>query len=118
MPTWSIFADLVTYYNHVDKLVKCYQWMILIYKFNYLHNFFLKSLSTPTDKASYFLSHVKQIKPGLDIDDTSNFEKLISIMQTCRYNHVQKLADIFKFEIDNSDDINRMLLCIAKYHYI
>ena len=58
----------------------------------------IKVLSTQADKALYFLSHV--IKPALDIGDTSCFEKLLSIMQSYGYSHVQKLADIIKIEID------------------
>ena len=62
----------------------------------------IKALSTQAEKASYFLSHV--IKPALDIDDTSDLEKLVAIMLSCGYNHVQKLAGTIKFEIDNSDE--------------
>ena len=58
----------------------------------------IKILPTPAEKALYFLSHV--IKPALDIGDTSEFEKLLTIMQNCGYIHVQKLASTIKFEID------------------
>ena len=50
----------------------------------------IKQLSTPSDKASYFLSHV--IKPALEIDDVFDFKQLLSIMHDCGYNHVQKLS--------------------------
>ena len=41
----------------------------------------IEKLSTQAEKASYFLSHV--INPALDIDDTCNFETLLTIMQNC-----------------------------------
>ena len=50
----------------------------------------LKSLPTPAEKASYFLSHV--IKPALEIDDTSGFTTLLSVMEECGYGHVQALS--------------------------
>ena len=50
----------------------------------------LKALPTQADKASYFLCHV--IKPALDIDDTSNFDNLLSVMEKCGYAHVNKLT--------------------------
>ena len=63
----------------------------------------IKTLSTPSDKASYFLSHV--IKPALDIGETSDFYELLSIMRNCGYKHVQKLAETIEHEIDTSDEI-------------
>ena len=62
----------------------------------------IEKLSTQAEKASHFLSHV--IKPALDIDETSDFEKLLTIMQNCRYNYVKKLAGTIKLEIDSSDE--------------
>ena len=61
----------------------------------------IKAQSTQADKASYFLSHV--IKPALEIDDSTGFDKLLSIMKSCGYNHVQKLAETIKSEIDKPD---------------
>ena len=74
------------YDDHVDNLVKCLplddtQLNAMLSSQQLLPGDTadkIKSLSTPTDKASYFLNHV--IKPALDIDETSEFEKLISIM--------------------------------------
>ena len=60
------------------------------------------AMDTQADKASYFLDHV--IKPALDIDYTSDFDKLLSIMQTCGYNHVQELAIAIKSEMDKLDE--------------
>ena len=85
----------------------------------------IKSMGTPADKASHFLSVV--IKPALDINDTSDFEKLISVMQNCGFNRVKKLADTIKFEIDNDETTphvsgvyvrNHILLCICKHNYV
>ena len=58
----------------------------------------IKALPTQADKASYFLSHV--IKPALDIDDISGFNKFLSVMQECEYNHVQKLSNEIRDEIN------------------
>ena len=58
----------------------------------------IKSFSTQSEKASYFLSHV--IKPALDINDTSDFNKLLSVMQECGYNHVVNLSSKITHEID------------------
>ena len=59
----------------------------------------IKSFLTQAEKASYFLSHV--IKPALNIDDTSDFMKLLSVMQECDYDYVQKLSNKI------SDDIKK-----------
>ena len=59
----------------------------------------IKALSTPAERASYFLIHV--IKPALDIDETSIFIKLLSIMDDCDYIHVQKLSSKINDDIGN-----------------
>ena len=58
------------------------------------------ALLTTADKASYFLRTV--VKPALDISDTSSFEKLLSLMETCGYAHVKKLARAIKSEMDEA----------------
>ena len=58
----------------------------------------IKALPTQADKASYFLSHV--IKPALDIDDISGFNKFLSVMQECEYDHVLKLSNEIRDEIN------------------
>ena len=63
----------------------------------------LKALPTQGSKASYFLDHV--IKPALDIDDTSGFDDLLSVMEHCGYDHVEKLAYKIKSEIDKANDV-------------
>ena len=105
-------AYLSVYCKHVEKLVKCLpmddtRFIIKLSaeellpgdtesKIKAMHT------STQAEKASYFLGHV--IKPALDIGDTSNFDKLLSVMQTSGYEHVQKLAVTVKLEIDNKPD--------------
>ena len=61
-------------------------------------------LSTPAEKAAYFLSHV--IKPALDIDDCYDFNILLSIMQDCSYHHVQNLCCNIQSDIRNLDKGN------------
>ena len=63
----------------------------------------IEAMATPANKASYFLDYV--IEPALDINETSDFDKLLSIMQTCGYAHVQKLAITIKSEMDELDEI-------------
>jgi len=60
----------------------------------------LKAKPTPAEKASYFLDNV--IKPALDIDDTSSFDSLLSVMEHCGYTHVEKLAREIKYETINT----------------
>ena len=101
------------YQNHLEKLVKCLPMDDTLFTTTLSAQQLLpgdtenkiKPLPTQADKASYFLSHV--IKPALDIDETYDFDKLLSIMHNCGYNHVQKLALNIKREIDDkSDEIN------------
>ena len=112
------------YNNHVEKLVKCLPMddthFITTLSAQKLfpgdtENKIIK-FSTQAEKASYFLSHV--IKPALDIDDTSDFEKLLTIMHNCGYNHVEKLAGTIIFEIDNSDETNSHVLGMYVRTYV
>ena len=94
------------YHNYVEKLVKCLpmddtHFITMLTAQQLLpegtqHR--IKALSTQFDKASYFLSHV--IKPAIDIDETSGFDKLLSIMQNCGYIQMERLAVTIKCEID------------------
>ena len=107
-------AYIRTYQNHVEKLVKCLPMddTHFITKLSAQQLLpgdtkdKIKTLSTQADKASYFLDHV--IKPALDINDISDFDELLSIMQNCGYKHVEKLAVTIKDEIDMSDDEIRL----------
>ena len=95
-----------TYGNYLEKLVKCLpmddtHFITKLSSQQLLPGVTeskIKAISTQADKASYFLSHV--IKPALDIDDASGFKKLLSVMQECDYDHVQKLSNKI------TDDIN------------
>ena len=103
-------AYIRAYQNHVEKLVKCLSMddTHFITKLSAQELLpgdtenKIKTLSTPADKASYFLNHV--IKPALDINETSDFDELLSIMQNCGYKHVQKLSVTIKCEIKKSDE--------------
>ena len=57
------------------------------------------ALSSQAKKASYFLDHV--IKPALYIDDTSDFEKLLSVMQDSGYSHVKNLSCKIRSNLDD-----------------
>lgn len=98
------------YNNYVEKLIKC----LPMDDTNFINELSvqnllpgstqsqIKTLFTQVDKASYFLNHV--IKPALDIDDTSSFDKLLSVMQYCGYDHVQNLSCKIKSESDQQTE--------------
>ena len=65
----------------------------------------IKALSTPADKATYFLNTV--VKPALVIDDTSSFDSLLSFMECCGFDHLEKLACTIKSEIDETSNIEQ-----------
>ena len=67
----------------------------------------IKSLSTQAKKAEYFLKKV--IKPALDIDDTDEFENLLTAMNECEYNHVKRLAGKIKSDLDKELKRNEVL---------
>ena len=98
-------AHLRAYQNYLEKLVKCLpmddtHFITKLSAQELLPGDIeskIKTSPTPADKASYFLSHV--IKPALDIDEASDFDELLSIMQNCGYKHVRKLAITIKDEI-------------------
>ena len=60
----------------------------------------IKSLSLPTqsDKADYYLNNV--IKESLDIDETAEFNKLITVMEKCGYSHVERMTTKMKSDLD------------------
>ena len=95
---------LRTYEEYIEKLVKCLPmddtlFITKLFACKLLPgdtNSQLKALPTQVAKASYFLDHV--IKPALEIDDTSSFDKLLSVMEHCGYAHVEKLACKIKSE--------------------
>ena len=103
-------AHIRAYHNHVEKLVQCLPMDDTHFITKLSAQQLLpgdtenkvKTLSTPADKASYFLNHV--IKPALNINETSDFDELLCIMQNCGYKHVQKLAVTIKSKIDKPDE--------------
>ena len=104
-------AHKKAYDSHVEILIKCLPMddALFITKLS-SHNLLpgdnpskIKSLSTPAEKASYFLTHV--IQPSLDIDDISDFDNLLSVMEDCGYNYVKKLSCKIKSEIYKPADI-------------
>ena len=109
-------AYLRAYCNHVEKLVKCLPMddTHFITKLSAQQllpgdtESKIKAMSTQADKASYFLSHV--IKPALDIDDISDFDKLRTVMRTCGYNHVEKLAQAIEAEINKPSEMKSCML--------
>ena len=94
------------YENYYAKLVACLPMDDAFFIANLCGNQLLpgdtdstlKSKSSRAEKALYFLSQV--IKPALDIDDTSDFTKLLTIMKECDYNHVRTLSQKIIDDID------------------
>ena len=99
------------YDNYVDRLVKCLPMDDTSFITKLSERKLLpgdteskiKSFSLPAEKASHFLSHV--IKPALDIDDTSSFKRLMSVMQECDYDHVQNLSNKISDDIKTGNII-------------
>ena len=104
-------AQVKAYENYVDKLVKCLPmddalFIVSLSKHQLLPgntNNKIESLPTQADKSLYFLDHV--IKPALDIEDTSSFDKLLSIMEQCGYAHVKTLACKIKSDVNKESNI-------------
>ena len=105
--------------KYFDQFVKCLpmddtHFIAALSKHNLLPsniNNRIEALPTTADKASYLLNNV--VKPALDINDTSSFDSLLSIMECCDFDYVVKLACIVKSEIDKTSNIEQgMWLCI------
>ena len=58
----------------------------------------IKSISTVTEKADYFLRRV--IKPSINISQTQEFNNLIATMKECGYAHVERLASDMKSDLE------------------
>ena len=59
----------------------------------------------PADKAALFLDSV--IEPSVTSDDGSSFDKLLSVMEDCEYQHVRELAEQIRNILQGrSDDDN------------
>ena len=104
-------AQKEVYKTYVEKLVKCLPMDDTLFTTKLsMHKLLpgntdslLKALPTQPTKAAYFLNHV--IKPALEIDDTSSFDDLLSVMEHCGYAHVEKLSQRIKAEIHKESDI-------------
>ena len=103
-------AHKEAYEKYVEKLINCLPMEdILFITKLFKHKLLpgdtdnqLKALPTQAARALYFLNHV--IKPTLDFDDTSSFDNLLSVMEHCGYDHVEKLAGEIKSEFDKESD--------------
>ena len=109
------------YDDHLEKLVKCLPMddIHFITRLS-VHQLLpgdtadkIKSMSTQAEKASYFLSHV--IKPALEIDDISDFNKLLSVMQKCGYNHVKNFSCKLRHEINKLSSLRSGTPYICTY---
>ena len=103
--------QIQAYKKYSEKLVKCLPMDDILFTVSLSKHQLLpgnisnkiEMLPTQADKASYFLNHV--IKPALDVDDTSSFDDLISVMEHCDYTHVKKVACEIKSEIDKASHV-------------
>ena len=68
----------------------------------------MKSLGNETEKAEYFLNKI--IKAAFDIDDTDDFNKLLTVMEECDYNRLRNLAGKMKSNL--SKEMNYLYLHI------
>ena len=59
----------------------------------------LKSQGTSADKAALFLDNV--IEASVSSDGGSSFDKLLSIMEDCEYEHVKELAKQIRTSLRN-----------------
>ena len=120
-------AHREAYHKHIAKLVTClpmddvhFMTMLSIQKLlpGDMKNK-IDALSTQAQKASYFLSHI--INPALDIDENSDFENLLTVMQNCDYHDVQRLASTIKLEIDQKKSYvsgTSIIICSTYIHII
>ena len=80
----------------------------------------LETKTTSAAKAAYFLSHV--VKRALDGNDTSSFNNLLSVMESCDYADLNKLAHKIKSKINKASDIEPgtviVLIYICMYLYV
>ena len=103
-------SPLKAYEKYFEKMVNCFPMddTLFITKLSACKllpgdtNSQLKASPTQVAKASYFLDHV--IKPALNINDTSTFDDLLSVMGHCGYAYVEKLADKIKSDMIKGND--------------
>ena len=54
----------------------------------------IKAEKTPVDKATLFLGH--RIKTDISVDDSTNFNKLLNVMEDSDYDNLKMLAEEIK----------------------
>ena len=94
------------YMKYMDKLVKAMPMDDITFTTQLSQNgilphsvaAYIKSLPTPRDKADHFLKNV--IKPSLDTDETYELEKLLAVLGSCGYAHVERMANKMKSDLD------------------
>ena len=74
----------------------------------------IEALSTSPDKADHFLKNA--IKTSLDIDETDEFNKLITVMEKCGYSHVERMANKMKSDLDK--ELKGMYVCVYICIYV
>ena len=73
----------------------------------------LETKTTPAAKAAYFLSRV--VKRALDGNDTSSFNNLLSVMESCDYADLNKLAYEIKSKINKASDTEPGIVMVLIY---
>ena len=112
-------AHKKVYEKYIEKLVKALPMDDVTFTTQLSSNSILpdnvdshiQSLSTPFNKAEYFLKKV--IKSSLDIDETTEFENLITVLEKCGYSHVERLANKMKADLEKELEGN----CIVIHTY-
>ena len=92
--------------KYIDKLVKALPMDDVIFTTKLASNGILpdsvaahiESLPTQPDKANYYLKNV--IKTSLDIDETDEFNELITVMEKCGYSYVERMTNKMKSDLD------------------
>ena len=99
-------AHMKVYEKNIEKLVKALPMHDVKFTTQLRSNKILpdsvdehiKSLPTKSVKADYYLKNV--IKSSLDIDEKTEFEKLLTVMEKCEYPHIERLASKMKSDLD------------------
>ena len=99
-------AHMKVYQNYMGKLIKVLPMNDVLFTTNLTTHDILpdeidahiKSLPTQAVKAEYFLKNV--IKKSLDIDETKEFESLITVMEKCEYSYVERFAKKMKSDLN------------------
>ena len=121
-------TQIKAYKKYYERMVQCLpmddaQFIAKLYRHHLLPgdtNSQLETKTTPAAKASYFLSHV--VKRALDGNDISSFNNLLSVMESCDYTDLNKLAHKNKSKNNKASDVEPgiaiVLICICMYLYV